>query len=140
MATVSNTDPLSNPDHADEHASLNLLAETLGDLLQGPSGLLNTAFSSFKEGAVTSSKLSTEIVNRLVPAGMIVGWPFNPNTPPYDAPIPTGWIAMGTTVSNAQSLYPELWAVAPTEWRSGSDLVLPNPDGRLLRGLSNQTP
>lgn len=45
---------------------------------------------------------------------------------------PTGYALMGTTITDAQTLYPDLWANAPTAWRSGSNLVLPNIDGRTL--------
>jgi len=39
----------------------------------------------------------------------------------------TGWALMnGQTITSAQSLYTETWANAPTSWRSGSSLVLPD--------------
>ncbi len=45
----------------------------------------------------------------------------------------------GQTLVNAQTVYPLAWAVFPTGWRSGSNLILPNLDGRVLRG-TNSTP
>lgn len=40
---------------------------------------------------------------------------------------PTGWRLLdGSTVTNASTLFPELWAVVPTGWKSGTSLVLPN--------------
>jgi microcystin-dependent protein len=40
---------------------------------------------------------------------------------------PTGWALMnGQTLTNAESVYPSLWAAAPIAWRSGSNLVLPD--------------
>lgn len=44
---------------------------------------------------------------------------------------PPGWALLdGSTITNAQTLYPDLWAAAPTAWRSGSNLILPNGKGR----------
>jgi hypothetical protein len=48
----------------------------------------------------------------------------------------TGWLAMnGQTVVNAQGLYPTLWSVAPSAWKSGSNLVLPNMADTVAAGL-----
>lgn len=46
----------------------------------------------------------------------------------------TGWLAMGQTVANAQTLYPTLWSKAPSDWKSGSSLVLPSMDDVSLAG------
>lgn len=35
-----------------------------------------------------------------------------------------------TTVTNAQTLYPQLWANSPASWQSGSDLVIPATGGQ----------
>lgn len=37
----------------------------------------------------------------------------------------TGWLKFGMTHVGAASAYPDLWAIAPTDWKVGSDLVLP---------------
>ena len=79
-------------------------------------------------GAVTEAKLATDIVNRLIPAGTIAAT--------VKSSADTGWVLMGTTISNAQNLYPSLWAVAPTNWQSGSSLVLPSMENRYLTGKS----
>lgn len=48
---------------------------------------------------------------------------------------PTGWVLLdGQTLTNAETIYPELWSVAPTAWRSGSNLVLPDLRGRVTLG------
>jgi microcystin-dependent protein len=48
---------------------------------------------------------------------------------------PSGWALLnGQTLTNAQTVYPDLWAVAPTAWRSSSDLVLPDLRGRATIG------
>ncbi|MCU1389477.1 MAG: putative transrane protein [Ilumatobacteraceae bacterium] len=46
----------------------------------------------------------------------------------------TGWLLLNQTVSNAQTLYPVLWGIAPAAWKSGSSLVLPNVTDRTLLG------
>jgi hypothetical protein len=40
----------------------------------------------------------------------------------------------GSTVTGAQTLHPELWAVAPAAWKSGADLILPDARGRTIIG------
>lgn len=84
--------------------------------------------SELAANAVTEAKLATDIVNRLIPAGTIAAT--------INSSADTGWVLMGTTISNAQSLYPSLWGVAPTGWRSGSSLVLPSMEDRYLTGKS----
>lgn len=84
--------------------------------------------SELAANAVTEAKLATAIVNRLIPAGTIAAT--------VNSSADTGWVLMGTTISNAQTLYPSLWSVAPTGWRSGSSLVLPSMENRYLTGKS----
>jgi microcystin-dependent protein len=48
---------------------------------------------------------------------------------------PDGWLLLnGQTITNGETLYPDLWAVAPAAWKSGSSLVLPDWRGRALVG------
>jgi len=47
-----------------------------------------------------------------------------------------GWLLFGQTVANAETMYPALWAVAPTAWKSGSSLVIPSDVDCGLRGSS----
>ncbi|MCB0999809.1 MAG: tail fiber protein [Acidimicrobiales bacterium] len=66
-------------------------------------------------------------VNASAPAGVIY--------PYVGSSAPTGWLLLnGATVSGAQTLYPDLWAVAPASWKSGSSLVLPNMANRFPIG------
>lgn len=46
----------------------------------------------------------------------------------------TDWLLFGQTVVNGQTLYPDLWAIIPASWKSGSNIVLPSLDGRDLKG------
>lgn len=51
---------------------------------------------------------------------------------------PTKWKFLnGQTLTNAQSLYPELWAIAPASMKSGSNLVLPDARGRFVVGVNS---
>ena len=53
---------------------------------------------------------------------------------------PTGWLLIqGQTVNNAQSLYPALWAVIPSSWKSGSNMVLPDARQATLGGFQGST-
>lgn len=47
-----------------------------------------------------------------------------------------GWLLFGQTVLLAQTLYPALWEVAPTVWKSGVDLIIPSDVDCGLRGSS----
>lgn len=40
----------------------------------------------------------------------------------------------GSTIINGQTLYPDLWAVIPASWKSGSNIVLPDGRGRTTVG------
>lgn len=64
----------------------------------------------------------------LMPAGTIVEtlW----------ATDPLGFLLLdGRTITNGQTLYPALWAVAPGGWKSGSNLVLPTDAGKMVRAF-----
>ena len=47
---------------------------------------------------------------------------------------PAGWLLFGQTVVGADLLHPDLWAVAPTAWKVGTDLVLPDLTDCYLAG------
>lgn len=48
---------------------------------------------------------------------------------------PDGWVFMqGQTLTNAQTVYPALWAALPSAFKSGSDVVLPDLRGRVTLG------
>lgn len=79
------------------------------------------------DSAVTLAKLAAAVQSLLVPAGTVVAT--------VNSSADTGWLLLnGATVANAQTLYPALWAVAPSSWKSGSSLVLPNAANRMLEG------
>jgi microcystin-dependent protein len=63
----------------------------------------------------------------LGPVGMIVDY--------IGTTAPAGWAVMdGSTITNGQTLYPSLWAVLPTAFKSGSNIVLPDTRGRVAVG------
>jgi microcystin-dependent protein len=48
---------------------------------------------------------------------------------------PSGWAVMdGSTITGGQTLYPSLWAVLPSAFKSGADIVLPDTRGRVSVG------
>jgi microcystin-dependent protein len=50
---------------------------------------------------------------------------------------PPGWALMnGQTLTNAETIYPELWAVVPAQFKSGADIILPDARGRVMVGRS----
>lgn len=54
------------------------------------------------------------------------------------AAAPTGWLLMnGQAVSSADTLFPALWAVAPSAWKAGTTLNLPNMAQRFLTGAGS---
>ena len=80
-------------------------------------------------GAVTETELDSAVVSKLLPAGTIAAT--------IKSSADTGWLLLdGSTVTGAQSTYPALWAVAPTAWKSGSNLVLPSMANKMLFGQS----
>lgn len=46
----------------------------------------------------------------------------------------SGYLAMGTSVANADTAHPDLWAMAPATWKSGTTLNLPSMDDRTVYG------
>lgn len=80
------------------------------------------------DDAVLLAKLADEVANRLVPAGTISATIRNTAD--------TGWLLMGQTISNADTLYPALWAVAPAAWKNTSTgaLSLPSMANKYLSG------
>jgi len=78
-------------------------------------------------GAVTVEKMASDSASRLVPAGTVAAT--------VRSSADTGWLLLnGATVANANTSYPALWAVAPTSWKSGTSLVLPNMQQKMLFG------
>jgi hypothetical protein len=64
----------------------------------------------------------------LMPAGAIVETLWTTD--------PLGYLLLdGRTITNGQTLFPALWAVAPIGWKSGSDLVLPTDAGKMVRAF-----
>jgi microcystin-dependent protein len=105
-------------DHPDHH---NLLADALEkvetELGPNPSGA----------NATVADRLTAIEAQGGAPAGTGAMW-FS-NTPP------PGWAILdGSTLTNAQTTYPALWANVDPTWKSGSDIVLPDMRGRVPVG------
>jgi hypothetical protein len=81
---------------------------------------------------VTLAKLATAVQNLLVPAGTI--------TATIRSTADTGYLLLnGSTITGANTLYPSLWDILPTSWKSGTSLVLPNTANQLLGGAGTIT-
>lgn len=69
--------------------------------------------------------LAAAVSALLVPAGTVMAT--------VGATADTGFFLIdGSSVVNAQSLYPALWARLPTSWKSGSTMIMPDARGRAL--------
>lgn len=76
------------------------------------------------------SHLHNQPVSALSPPGTIVDY--------IGTTAPAGWALLdGTTIVGAQFTYPDLWAVLPSSFKSGSNLVLPDTRGRVSVGLNS---
>lgn len=88
-------------------------------------GAVDTA--ELAAGAVTETELDSAVVSKLLPAGTIAAT--------IKSSADTGWLLLdGTPVTGADSTYPALWAVAPTAWKSGTTLNLPDMANKYLSG------
>lgn len=88
--------------------------------VRGPQGIQGPA------GDVSTAQLEAA-VNEAVPVGTIVDY--------ISTTVPTGWLALtGQTITGGQTLYPLLWAVLPAGMKSGSNIILPDTQGRVTVG------
>lgn len=74
-------------------------------------------------GEISESQLNSAL-SSLVPAGVILDY--------VGESAPDTWLAInGQTITNGQSLYPNLWAVLPESMKSGSNIIFPDTRGRV---------
>jgi hypothetical protein len=95
----------------------------------GTSALANSAVTAAKiaTNTITTTQLATALQQLLVPAGTI--------TATIRSTADAGYLLLnGATVASADTLYPSLWAVLPSSWKSGTSLVLPNMANKLIGG------
>lgn len=100
---------------------INDLAVTTGKLAAD-----SVTAAKIADGTITIAELATALQYYLANGGDIKAgvWSAAPSA---------GWALIdGSTITGAQSSYPETWANAPTAWRSGSNLVLPDWRGLTL--------
>lgn len=84
------------------------------------------------DNAVTLAKLATAVQNLLIPAGTVAAT--------IKSSADTGWLLLdGSAIATADSLYPSLWAVAPSSWKAGTTLNLPNMANKMLEGAGTTT-
>lgn len=103
------------------------------------------ATAKLADSAITTAKISDDDVTRAkIGAGAVGPTELGSDVFTYSAGdikqsirtvTETGWLPMtGGSYSNASSTYPDLWAVAPGSWKSGSTLTLPNMTDRIMQG------
>ena len=100
----------------------------------GASSLATDAVTTAKiaDNAVTVAKLASAVQNLLIPAGTIAAT--------ISSSASTGWLLLdGTLHTGADALYPSLWAVVPSSWKSGTSLQLPNMANKMLEGPGAST-
>jgi hypothetical protein len=72
----------------------------------------------------------TDVTDRLAampPAGTVLDY--------IGTAAPSGWLMLdGSAHVGADTAYPELWALAPAGWKSGTTLTLPDARGRMAVG------
>ena len=77
--------------------------------------------------SIAESKLDSSLIQKLVPAGTVVAT--------IRSSADAGYLLLnGSAVASANTLYPALWAVAPTAWKSGTTLNLPDVSNKMLFG------
>lgn len=107
------TDPMNSATvpHATQHANLNDAVEAL----EAKVGVDNSAVTTSHDYKLR--RLST-------PVGMIA----------YTIATtqPDGWLFHNQTIANANVGYPDLWAIVPATWKSGTSLVIPNMAGLVM--------
>lgn len=75
-------------------------------------------------GSVRGPTGSTGPAGSPVPPGTIHMWMF--------PTLPTGYVWIeGQSILNCNTTYPDLWAAAPSDWKSGTTLNMPNMKGRI---------
>jgi hypothetical protein len=82
----------------------------------------------------TGAKYIEDVTTRAqtVPAGLCASY--------VGTTAPAGWaLVAGNTITNAQTLHPDLWAACPVAWRSGANLIMPDGRGRVTAGYSGSS-
>lgn len=109
-------------------------ATSIGDNSITTAMLQDSAVTSAKiaDGTVSVADLASAVQNLLVPAGTVAAT--------ISSTADTGWLLLdGSSVLNASTAYPSLWAVAPASWKSGTTLTLPDMSNKTLGGSGTTT-
>ena len=133
LANVRVTSPVTKAD-------LDSFLTGAGDLVDG-----SVATAKLADSAITTSKIADDAVTQAKVADDAVGMAqlasdvFTYSSGDIKQSIrdvaEAGWLLLnGAAIASASSLYPGLWAVAPSSWKSGTTLTLPNMTDRILQG------
>ena len=94
--------------------------------------VLTSSRETIVDGDLTVTGNISSGQNEIFPAGTIIAT--------ISSTASTGWLLLdGSAVTNADTTYPDLWAVAPTSWKSGTTLNLPDMSDRSLEGQTTTT-
>lgn len=95
-----------------------------------PSDALGATLSDSKSRLINLEALAhrhDQPSSALGPVGTIVDY--------IGTTAPTGWAILdGSTITGGASLYPDLWAILPASFKSGTNIVLPDTRGRVAVG------
>jgi microcystin-dependent protein len=93
-----------------------------------PSTMPSNANHAVRKGYVDS--VVGDVAGVVFPVGSVIDY--------VGVSAPEGWALLnGQVLTNAESLFPQLWATVPVAWRSGSNIVLPNAAGRVSVGFDS---
>jgi len=103
------------------------------------------ATAKLADSAITTAKVNDDAVTRAkIGVGAVGPTELGSDVFTYSAgdikqsirdTLETGWLWMdGSVYAGANTLYPGLWAVAPSAWKSGTTLTLPNMTDRIMQG------
>lgn len=95
-----------------------------------PSDALGATISDSKSRLINLEALAhrhDQPSSSLGPVGTIVDY--------IGTTAPSGWAVLdGSTITNGDTLYPDLWSVLPATFKSGTSIVLPDTRGRVAVG------
>lgn len=133
LTSVRVTNPVTKAD-------LDSFVTEAADLVDG-----SVVTAKLDDQAVTTVKINDDAVTRpTVGPGAIGPTELGSDVFTYSAgdikqsireTLETGWLWLdGAAHSGASTLYPDLWAIAPSSWKSGTTLTLPNMTDRITQG------
>lgn len=86
------------------------------------------ANATFVTALLANTTFMTALRGLYSPAGIVVST--------FATTAPTDWLMIiGQTITNGQTLHPDLWAVIPAGMKSGANIIMPDMRGRTIIGV-----